>query len=104
MIDPLEQAIAVVKQFWPQEPLPEGQFSLLEAAKRKALASQDDRDWAIASVFRYKTSDSPSAFIVLLWRTVGTGDSVSKIQVKPVVVHWNVDIEDFCIVDLSRLE
>jgi hypothetical protein len=105
MIDPLEQAIDVVRQYWPkEEAAPSGNFSMLDSAKKKALEAQDDRDWAVASVFRYKTLDSPSAFIVLLWRPLGTGDTIAKIQIKPVLVHWNVDIEDFILVELSRLE
>lgn len=103
MIDPIEQAIDVLRQHW-KEDIPVATLSYQEQAKKRAVESQEEHDWLVASIFNYITRDTPKAYIVILWRSLGTGDTVAKIQIKPVLVHWNVDLDEFMIVDITRIE
>jgi hypothetical protein len=100
-IDPIAQAIEVIKQCWKE---PEAQTSDIEYAIATAMYAQQDNDWLVASVYTNQSKDSPKVFTVILWRSLNSPESTSKIQIKPVLVHWDVELEKFVVVTMSRLQ
>lgn len=101
MIDPLEQAIDVIKGCWKE---PEAGTSDVDLAVATAMCAQEITDWLVASVYTYQSKDSPKSFVVILWRPMNTPDSMSKIQIKPVMVNWSLETEKFVVVSMSRLQ
>lgn len=100
-IDPLEQAIEIIKGCWKT---PEAQTSDIEYAIATAMYAQEVTDWLVASVYTHQSKDSPKSFVVILWRSFNSPESSSKIQIKPVLVHWDVEQEKFIVVVMSRLQ
>jgi len=98
--DPIEQAIEVVRGCWKEE----AQTSDIELAIATAMTAQEANDWLVASVYTHSSKDSPKSFTVILWRSFNSPESAAKIQIKPVLVHWNVEIEKFIVVSMSRLQ
>lgn len=98
-IDPIEQALEVIRGCW-KEP----SASDLDLAIATAMCAQEITDWLVASVYTYKSTDTPKAYTVILWRPMNQAESLAKIQIKPVTVHWDVNTEKFVVVNMSRLQ